>query len=290
MKCLSAKFSSLAVLSAASLFISTNAAAQEVEASAAIDPDGTAEEEAEAEAAAEAEAEAEAEERERAGDTDTMEPTEPRSDVEENDDGESDHDSVIGHFGVGYLGMQSMTVGVDRTTVRAPVVGVRYWLMDFMGIDAGFGLNVSGGKGTTTGADDVRKPGLGVYIFHVGLPLNLYDRGSFSFQAVPEMNLGLAFAGDRDLDPNAELKDRGIHYSVGARAGAELQFGFIGLPELSLQGSVGLYFQTERGATVTKPDGGDDAKATDSSVSFGTTLGNDPWDIFTGSISALYYF
>ncbi len=287
MKLMMGKYAGTAAFLAAGMLFSTTGYAQDVgvnaEGEAAIDPDGEIEDD-------EAEPEPEPEP-ERVEERSTMEVDEPQTEVEtERDDGESDHDQVVGRFGVGYLGRQSMVVGADQTTVYAPVIGVRYWLMDFMGIDAGIGLNVSGGRTTVTDTDDVKKPGLGVYIVHVGVPLNLYDRGSFSFQLVPEMNMGLAFTGDQNAADDIKVKDRGFHYSVGARAGAELHFGFMGIPELSLQGNVGLYLQTDRGATVTKADGMDDVKATDGDVSFGTTLGADPWDIFAGSISALYYF
>ena len=206
--------------------------------------------------------------------------------------GGTDHDKVIGHFGVGYMGRQTMTIGAARTQVAAPIIGVRYWLTDFIGIDGGLGLNISGGRNTTTaaGVDNVKKPGLTVFMIHAGVPLNLFSRGSFSFQVVPELNIGFAGTGNQDPDPDEILKDSGFHLSVGGRAGAEIQFGFIGIPELSLQGNVGLYVQHESGRTRTEDAAGNELKVGDSSTTFGTTLGPDPWDLFTGSIAALYYF
>lgn len=269
---------------AALAFVTSTASAQNLEASASADT------EARADANAEAEAEAEAAEPEPAPvrEEPIAEPVEaPKSKID--NDGASDHEKVIGHFGVGYMGRQSMTIGAARTAVVAPIIGLRYWFDDFIGIDAGIGINASSGKNKTTDTDGVRKPGLYVTMVHVGVPLNLLSRGSFSFQVVPEANMGFAGTGDQDADPDNKLNDTGFHLSAGARAGAEIQFGFIGLPELSLQGHVGLYVQHEAGTTRTKTDG-DVVRVSDRTRTFGSTLGPDPWDMFTGSIAALYYF
>jgi hypothetical protein len=77
--------------------------------------------------------------------------------------------------------------------------------------------------------------------------------------------------------------------NVGAKVGAEIQFGFIDLPNLSLQGGVGLYLQSETVKTRADLDG-DVTQASVTGTTLGTTLDADPWDIFTSSVSALYYF
>jgi hypothetical protein len=77
---------------------------------------------------------------------------------------------------------------------------------------------------------------------------------------------------------------------IGARAGAELHFGFIDVPQLSLQGGVGLAFAIDN-TSASNFSGSDPAEEfEDKTTSFGTTLAGNPWDIFTGNISALYYF
>lgn len=275
----------------AGVLVSSTAWGQELSATAKADTDegatAAADGEADAPPAAPAPEEAEAE------DTDvqpSVEPVAPKSDIG-GEEGETDHSKVIGHFGIGYLGRQTMTIGQDRTPIAAPVIGVRYWLSDFLGIDAGLGINYSGGAQTTNadGADNVRKPGLFMHMIHVGVPLNFFSRGSFSFQLVPEMNFGWAFTGNQTDADDSVVRDTGLHFSAGAHAGAELQFGFIGIPELSLQGNVGLYVQHEAGATRID-DGTTNVRTGDRTTSFGTTLGPDPWDVFTGSIAAMYYF
>lgn len=270
---------------AALAFVTSTAAAQNFEASASADTETG----VDADADGDAEADAPAPAPEPAREEPLIEPEAPKSKIET--EGGSDHEKVVGHFGVGYMGRQSMVVGQARTTVYAPIIGVRYWFDDFIGLDAGVGLNASSGKSTTNadGADDVRRPGLYVTMVHVGVPLNLLSRGSFSFQIVPEANMGFAGTGDQNAADDIKVNDTGFHLSAGARAGAEIQFGFIGLHELSLQGHVGLYIQHEAGATRTKTDD-DVVRVGERTRTFGSTLGPDPWDLFTGSISALYYF
>lgn len=207
--------------------------------------------------------------------------------------GDSDHSKMVGRFAVGYLGTQTMRVGnVDGAggfngTVTAPVIGGRYWLDNMVGIDAGIGFLLSSGS-TEVAGTSTDKAGVTAFILHGGVPLSLADSGHFSFQIIPEANIGFAGTGDTLAGPN-ELSGSGFLLNVGARAGAEIQFGFIGIPELSLTGSVGL-FLTHSSSSVTSKVGGTETDSSDTNFSIATTLGPDPWDLFTGSISALYYF
>ncbi|HEY3667037.1 MAG TPA: hypothetical protein VGL19_13585, partial [Polyangiaceae bacterium] len=72
---------------------------------------------------------------------------------------------------------------------------------------------------------------------------------------------------------------------LGARAGTEIQFGFIGIPELSLQAGVGLAFTYDR-----IKDSAPAGAVVQSRTALGTSVGDNPWNIFTGNIAALYYF
>jgi hypothetical protein len=139
--------------------------------------------------------------------------------------------------------------------------------------------------------DDQRLAGHQAFLFHVGVPLSLAHSKHFSFQVVPEANIGFAGTGDQDPDPDddLEVKSSGLLMNVGAKVGAEIQFGFIDLPNLSLQGCVGLYLQSETVKTRADLDG-DVTQASVTGTTLGTTLDADPWDIFTSSVSALYYF
>jgi hypothetical protein len=211
------------------------------------------------------------------------------------DPGESDHEMMVGRLAVGYLGLRGVLMPTDAATpgnmdtaeVLAPVVGIRYWMNPLLGLDFGLGFTAMSGSdkvkpagGTETKVD---APLPTVLIAHAGVPLSLASKGHFSFQIVPELNVGYGWRtvkaqGVDDIDGSD------FHLDVGARAGAEVQFGFIGVPELSLQGGIGLLFATDS-ASVSQGD----ASYKRSQTSIGTDSGSNPWNIFISNIAALYY-
>lgn len=202
-------------------------------------------------------------------------------------DGSSDHAGVVGHMGIGFLGRRTMSIANGAgtpTPVTAPVVGVRYWMNNSMGLDVGLGLTATTGSIEVDGNSN-DKVGVTAMIVHAGVPLALASSGHFTFQVVPEMNLGLATATDEGPDPNNDLF--GYHFDIGARAGAEVHFGFIDIPQLSLQGGIGVALVHDY---VSASNVGADVEVSDNTVTLGTSLNGDPWNIFSGSISALYYF
>jgi hypothetical protein len=205
--------------------------------------------------------------------------------------GDSDHSQMVGRLAVGYMGTQTMPLGygpIGPGTVTAPVIGARYWIDNMLGIDAGIGFLWSTGS-NENGATKTDNADVTAFILHAGVPLNLADAGHFSFQIIPEANIGFAGTGDQDADPILETTASGFLLNIGARAGGEVHFGFMGVPQLSLTGSVGLFLNHTSGGAETS-GGGTTTEFSNSSTSLGTTLGPDPWDLFTGNISALYYF
>jgi hypothetical protein len=207
--------------------------------------------------------------------------------------GGRDHDLVVGHFGVGYMGRRSIGLidaGGALTTVDAPVVGMRYWLDPMLGIDAGLGMLLStGSTKTDPGGVSTDRQGFTVFILHGGVPLALAGSKHFSFQIVPELNVGIAsssLVGAGPMGSNVDLS--GFHLDVGARAGTEIQFGFIGIPELSLQAGIGLALNYDRVKATAKTN--PEQSIAVSQTAFGTSVGDNPWNIFTGNIAALYYF
>ncbi len=213
----------------------------------------------------------------------------------EEDDGQSDHEKVVGRFAVGYLGLASIpladTNGGYGAAVSAPVIGVRYWLSPLIGIDAGLGIGWSGGSvetvngGTTTTTDKASRFGLAL---HGGVPLSLATAKHFSFQVVPELRVAFASSTIAGAAGTPDTDLSGILFQIGARAGAELHFGFIGVPQLSLQGSVGLYLQ-HTGVKASQ-DGATTQSGSNSDTGISTVKFNDPWALFSNTISALYYF
>jgi hypothetical protein len=193
--------------------------------------------------------------------------------------GGTDHDGVVGHFGATYFGIPSVpiaAVGGGIGAAAAPVLGVRYWLMPNLGIDAGVGI------GWFTG--DAPSPF--AMVFHGGVPLALAEGKHYAFLVIPEINLGFAHENVPGGMGMANTNLDGLLFNLGGRVGAEIQFGFIGIPQLSLQGSIGLLFQYSQ----TKTTVGNAPSVAINSTSLATTLGPDPWAIFTNSIAATYYF
>jgi hypothetical protein len=217
--------------------------------------------------------------------------------------GDSDHDMMVGSFALGYLGRRSVpygsgdpAAGTQATgTTQAPIIGMRYWISPLLGLDAGLGFSMLGDGTTrveTTGAPAVEADLAPVTAFmvHVGVPLALSNTGHFSFQVIPEANVGFATQKvDQSSAGLPEITGTGLALDVGARGGAEIHFGFIGVPQLSLQGSIGLLYRLER-SKVESSIPGSTTEYTETVGSFTTTVYDNPWNIFTSNVAALYYF
>ncbi|MBN2192758.1 MAG: hypothetical protein JW751_08055 [Polyangiaceae bacterium] len=215
---------------------------------------------------------------------------------------DSDHDMMVGTFAVGYLGRRTVAYGTgsavgpaaNREVAQAPVIGARYWISPLLGIDVGVGFSlIDDGKNkfeTSVGnvSTEQEVAPVTAFLFHAGVPLALSNMGHFSFQVIPEMNVGFA---SQKVEPGGgvENKATGFTLDAGARGGAEIHFGFIGVPQLSLQGSIGLLYRYEKWK-MESSDGTDDATYSESRGSFTTTVYDNPWNIFTSNIAALYYF
>lgn len=215
------------------------------------------------------------------------------------DDNTPDHERLIGHFGVGYMGISQLPIAgvgggaaaaLTKNTVTAPVIGVRYWFSRMVGVDAGIGFGLASGgtttdpgTGTTVSTDNPSSLGAAL---HGGVPLAFAHGKHYSFELVPEANVGFtsgtikaAAAGGPDTNLS------GFRLDVGARVGGEFYFGFIGIPQLALQASVGAYFSHQ----AWKASIGN-ASVSANTNALGTSVQSDPWALFVNNISALYYF
>ncbi len=219
--------------------------------------------------------------------------------------GTSDHDQMVGRLAVGYFGIATAGAGAATGTGSgdspyaitgpAPVVGVRYWLTPMIGIDAGIGLSVVGGTldDGVAGTPDVDRQSFTAFLIHGGVPLALASSDHFTFEVIPELNVGFAGGG---FDPNGaaagDVSYSGFHFDIGARVGAEINFGFIKLPQLSLVATVGLRFDSDSGSTdnSTPAAPAPSIESSSSRSELHTTVGSNPWSIFTDNIAALYYF
>jgi hypothetical protein len=166
-----------------------------------------------------------------------------------------------------------------------------------IGIDAGVGFLITSGSteispaqaGVPSSQDDA---GVTAFILHAGIPLSLGSEGHFSFQLVPEVNVGFASASDSPGAPAPDVDFSGFHLDAGLRAGAEIHFGFIDIPQLSLQGSIGVRYAMDTTSVTSTPTvaGGVETTVDRSTGEFGTTVGDNPWNIFMTNVAALYYF
>ena len=179
----------------------------------------------------------------------------------------------------------------DVEFVSAPAIGARYWINHRFGIDAAIGMNLPSAtfetiNGATTTTTDIPVPH-GTLI-HLGVPIAVTTTKHATFLVTPELNLG--FGGSTvPADPmvmdDTETSNSGSLLQLGARGGAEIHFGFMGIPNLSLEGGIGLYLNrisvsTEKG----------DTSASLAQTAFATTTFNSPWDFFKSTVAARYYF
>jgi len=203
--------------------------------------------------------------------------------------GGSDHDMVVGHVGFGWFGTRDIPVGPVGVAapLSTPVVGVRYWLTPMIGLDGGLGVFATSGSTTVTppAAAAVDPPSRTTFALRAGLPLALAGSNHFSFQVTPEIDVGFGSGTNRGVAPAPNTDLTGFLLQVGARVGAEIYFGFIGIPQLSLDASVGLFLSSTTGKTTT---GGASTKI--SNLTIATSSVAQPWDIFRKDLAARYYF
>ncbi|MEO0322937.1 MAG: hypothetical protein AAF447_08260 [Myxococcota bacterium] len=228
---------------------------------------------------------------------------------------EHDHVFSVGKIGLTFFGVDSirltpnaplvpgsgtpLTDVSDGAVVRAPVVGVRYWFSESLGLDIGLGIGFRS-------RDDVNNlfraadgsvfsdtyDGLdGVFglAFHAGLPFSLKTYPHFNLLFIPEIGFTYAQATAVAFGPSVNDVDfASIGFQVDARFGGEVSFGFWGLPNLALQATVGIGFAYSQQTAADQRDLGDAGAVDLETTEFGVqTTAND---IFNGTIRVLYYF
>ena len=157
-----------------------------------------------------------------------------------------------------------------------------------IGIDGGLGLHTESGSTNvqsqppnTTFDNNSRT----TFVLHAGVLFALASIGHFSFQVTPELDIGFG-SGTNPVAPSAFNTDlSGFLLQVGARGGAEIQFGFIGVPQLAMDASVGLFLQSTTNKTSTGP-----GSTKVSTLAINTTNVFQPWNIFQGNVAVRYYF
>ena len=170
--------------------------------------------------------------------------------------------------------------------LTAQIIGMRYWFNPGMGLTAGLGFG-SGSSSSSSGGTNVEGPSATVFAVKGGLPIALATSKHYTFVLEPQLAFGYATSSQSQNNTTIDLT--GYRVAVGATAGAEIHFGFIGIPELSLVGSIGLAFDTQGGKTKTTA-GGNTVENAVAQTTIATFTRENPWNIFSGNVAAIYYF
>jgi len=194
-----------------------------------------------------------------------------------------DHDTVVGAIGVGYLGQLDVPLSSAGTTLPAQIVGMRYWAAKSYAISAGLGFWSSSSSASAAGTT-TEGPSATAFALKGGVAFALASGKHYTFVIEPQLVFGYASQTIKTT-VGANTEHSGTRVAIGGTAGAEIQFGFIGIPELALVSSIGLALDIQSGKT--KDAGGESAIARNTFTTF--TLSN-PWNIFSGNVAAIYYF
>lgn len=217
----------------------------------------------------------------------------------------SARDRRLGSFGFGFLGTTSVlrsrpiinqdpftgrpTTTEQRSTV--PVLGVRWWTpWQRLGLELGVGVMVS-----TTSAEQVVANGLDLtpgpetfeWVVHASAPLVLGSTEHMIFFVAPEVR-----AARSSITTGGGMATPDFAWTVdfSAKAGVEIFFSFIGLDNLSIEAGVRLGLTHEfRSSTLSTPLQPERFN-TSTSTRFATSLVANPWDLFTSTLAARYYF
>jgi len=221
---------------------------------------------------------------------------------------QTDHDKVVGHFGIGYFGQYDMPLGFTNlrsagATEAAQIVGLRYW-WPRVRLDVGFGWNMGSGSQEIAGKSTDGLSTL-VLVGRVSLPIALYSDDHYTFFIGPDVAYGQGGETVPSVAPTvpgatqqADTSHKGSRFTLGGRAGAEIQFGFIGLPRLALDASVSLALNVISGSTTgpdrsVAPTPGSPAPTVESKYNrtlVHSSAEHQPWNIFVSNVAAVYYF
>ncbi|MFT3712688.1 MAG: hypothetical protein QM817_33985 [Archangium sp.] len=214
----------------------------------------------------------------------------------------SARDRLGSSFGIGFLGTANVlkaqpdtviTGGmlnvVQRTTV--PILGVRWWTpVRRLAVELGVGAMVSGSYNDVApmpGGQAGDGPATTEMLAHVGVPIMLASTRHTILFVAPELRLGFS-----RFQPDASGAGvlTALTFDASAKAGVEIFFSFIGLDNLSIEAGVRAGLTYEARYTVTSLPLEPINTAVSSQTRFTTSLVANPWDLFTSTLAARYYF
>jgi hypothetical protein len=223
--------------------------------------------------------------------------------------GPSDHSVVVNRLALRYFGASQLPtlsiMGMNPgagANATLHTVGLRYWMSNTFALEGGLSFGFQSASSTTTTRtgsmtttrteDDPNFFGLGL---HVGAPIVLAEAKHVIIHLAPYA--ALAFGNSSittgENDNVRDVSANAFQLRLGANLAAELQFGFIGVPQLGLQAQIGAALQVNSFSALAElRRNGDSVEISNSSFGIGTTLGPHYGlqDIINGSISAVWYF
>ncbi|MFT3921395.1 MAG: hypothetical protein QM778_02550 [Myxococcales bacterium] len=218
---------------------------------------------------------------------------------------ESDHEAVVGKVGIGLLGLAEVPVGTFRGDTRtvdsvltAPILGMRYWIGERFGVEAGLGFMFRGGSIKDSRGGPEGNVSSRAFALNLGLPIALVWGKHYNVIAIPYVGMGFSKATDPrgDAATANDVFGKGLLFEAGLRAGVEVQLGAIGLEGFALQLTGGLRLRIEK-TSANVPIPSDDQNTPPSSydldstsVVFATSQGSTLGSSIAGCIAALYYF
>ncbi|KAJ8138559.1 hypothetical protein OY671_008228, partial [Metschnikowia pulcherrima] len=189
---------------------------------------------------------------------------------------------------IGFLGSFYPYEGSDDSIAAMPaiVAGVRGARSSSVG---GVVAAMTASQPVSAGSGNVNSSiffvGVVAATVFAGVPIAFAHGKHYTFELIPETTLGFTSGTQKGTNGVADTNFSGFLWDIGARVGAEIHFGFIGVPELALEGGIGLYFRRETYKVKQDPNSSSDGTST-----FATSLQGNPWALFSNQVSAIYYF
>ena len=175
--------------------------------------------------------------------------------------------------------------------VSVPMLGIRWWTpVPWLGLEFGIGAMVSAAATdvpTANGSNIMDGPTTTELLFHFSAPLAIASTEHTIVFIAPEFRIGRSTESTGDTR-NPLLS---MNYDISLKAGVEVFFSIINLPNLSLEAGVraGLVHEI-RTFPVGAPLGGPIQEGRRTETRFATSLVANPWDLFTSTLAARYYF
>lgn len=201
---------------------------------------------------------------------------------------------LSGAWGFGFFGTAPVLRAVPGTDsngeridyASVPLLGLRHWTRGATtaGLEVGVGVMVSSASATgAQGSNPAAGPSSLELLLHLSAPIVVASTTHTIVFVAPEARFGFSYF---DADSSGVGVVTATTLNVGVKGGIEIFFSFLGLPNLSLEAGVRAGLTHEwRSFAVSSTE-----FASVSQTHFATSLVANPWDLFTSSLAARYYF